>query len=672
MQELQWIFDYSNGKLLGLLKGALDYENPGGMFRRTRKDGQTNTERETAFRLTASDKEIVPDGRSQATLTATLYDFISGQENSSRPLVGKTVEFNIMPLEGLVPGTLSSIHAVTDSNGEATITFTAPNAETLARIEKYTQKHAAVRARTSEADHEELVSIYFKSGNGKILAHPSPGIGSSTCLIPPDKRYPALIEAYFEDGDGMPLTNEVVSFSISGEKPMGYLRNFTGQEGNSIQVNTDDKGFAQVHYCYNASSLPEKPVSEHIHAVSKTAGLSMTATVSIGLNLIFEEVESAFEGKGLVNAGENIPLRIKIKDAWNPHADLGEIINFWGTGATSGDHMLFVKLEIEKLGSVPDYLLDHLQIEKYPEEMFSDFMTVRSFKEKDRMNMLWMSGTTLEDYQGYPRISPQASGKSYYEARIALTDIHGKVVFPSEHPAAKAFLTLETGINADQLKIFVNLNPFAPQTKNQQILREALAYKYGTVVSITDALDAINRGDVDQLYRLLFGEIKSAILEKVSDYSVNNKEAVETYTQLSLAEKLQCDILHDESGPLAHMDEKVYGQLRSAFSDLNSRLIILSGEGDQQLLIEKSGSGNSGKSKVKFSLGGLDAKTEESINKFGNALKKKGKKVPLKEGGFVFDPGLNSYSLKKGNLSYYMIPADCSISHENTQWVKEF
>jgi hypothetical protein len=51
MQELQWIFDYSNGKLLGFLKGAPDYENPGGTFRRTRKDGQTNTERETAFRL---------------------------------------------------------------------------------------------------------------------------------------------------------------------------------------------------------------------------------------------------------------------------------------------------------------------------------------------------------------------------------------------------------------------------------------------------------------------------------------------------------------------------------------------------------------------------------------------------------------------------------------------
>lgn len=668
MSEVVWTFDYQNGILIG----SPDYENPGSVFRRTKKDGKTNTERETAFQLSASEKEIAADGQTQVLIKAKLYDFISGQEMSSRPISGKWIEFDILPLEGVTPGTLSSAGAITNADGEATVTFVAPDAESLAKITNYSRKYATIMARSTEADHEELVSIYFKSGNGKIFTHPSAGIGSSHGLIPPDKRYPALIEAYFEDENDTPLAHATVTFTIVAETPLGILRNFSGQEGKTVTANTDEKGFARVHYCYNSSSFPDKPISENIHVISETASISMTATVSVGLNLVFELVESAYEGKGLINAGENIPLRVKIKDIWNPEADLSEIINYWGIGEKAGNDMLFVKLEIEKLGSVPDYLLDYLQIEKYPEEKFSDFMMVRSFKKEGQMNMLWMSSASFADYQGYPRISPKVSGKSYYEARISLTDRHGNDVFPSKHPATKAFLTMESGIEADRFKIFVNLNPFAPQTKNQQILREALSYKYGTVVSITDAVDAINRGDVDKLYHLLFGEIKSAILNQVSNFSDYTQKAAETYTQLALAEKVQYDIIHNESGPLAQMDNDVYVQLKSAFNNIPGQLIILSGDGNQQLLLEKAQQENKTNSKIKFSFGGFDDKTKESFSKIEKAFKKKGKEVTVMEGEFVFDDELKTYSLKKGNITYYLIPEGSTFSFENAHGAKQF
>ncbi len=129
-----------------------------------------------------------------------------------------------------------------------------------------------------------------------------------------------------------------------------------------------------------------------IEISTPTSARPFIATVKIGLNLIFNSSENLYEGQE-ISAGEQIPLKLTIKDSWYPDLDLFQILNYWGKGGDYGDINLCAHLEIEKLGSMPDYLLDQFELEKYPDDNFKELMAVKTFRNEDRtikeFNILW-------------------------------------------------------------------------------------------------------------------------------------------------------------------------------------------------------------------------------------------------------------------------------------------
>jgi len=363
--------------------------------------------------------------------------------------------------------------------------------------------------------------------------------------------------------------------------------------------------------------------------------------VSTGLNLIFESLENAYEGKGIINAGEQIPLRVKIKDAWHPTLRLEEILSFWGTGGTAGEEMLFAKLEVEPISSVPVYLLDQLKLQQYPGQGFSDNMRIRTFKDKGQVNMLWMPAYGLHDYQGYPRIRPMTAGTHYYTATLSLVDGKGQEVFRSRHPARQAHFNLQTGLAADAFQIFFISNPFAPHSPEARLLLTTLDFMgFGTVMSVVNALDAINRGATDELYGLLFSEIKGAMLDKVKEGSAYKELFVDLYTGMALAEKVGLEIMNDQAGPLASMDAAILARLKETFSMGHRQLLVLYGDGQQRLFMVEDGEA--------------------------------GREIAVQEGGYVEGQGGEIISLKNGSVSIYLIPEGMEVDAAGSGIIKRY
>lgn len=346
--------------------------------------------------------------------------------------------------------------------------------------------------------------------------------------------------------------------------------------------------------------------------------------------------------------------------------------------------MLNLRLDIQKLGSVPDYLLDHLQISKSPDERFTERIQVRSFRDEagsiHEKNILWMPESSIHGYRGMPRVQPRSSGTHYYQASIILQDQEGKEIYSRAHPASTAYLTIHTGIEANALKLWINMNPFAPQTKNAELLKAALSFKYGSLVSILDAFDAINRGDTDALFRLLFDEIKGAILDKAGSRSAHTKEAIETYTQLAMAEKVLVEIAQDQTGPIAAIDDGIYQQLTKVFQSQPGQLVILQGNGNQSLRIIEAPEAPArddaievGKGKrFGITISGVDKKTVNTVHQIRNAARAGGSEIPTKERSFEYNSRLNTYAWKNGGLSIYLVPPGAQLQEENTGSMRRY
>ena len=187
----------------------------------------------------------------------------------------------------------------------------------------------------------------------------------NTGIVPPDKRFPADIQARIHK------PNANITFTISGDKAYGLLKTSDGETGKSVTVLSDGNGYANVQYFYSSDTPPDKPVTETIDIKFDGIGKTLNAYIKIGLNLTIEKVENGSEGKGIINAYEEVPLKIRVKDAFYPELDIPWILSHWGLGGNSGNEGLNIKLEIEPQGNVPDYLLDKLKLQKYPDKPFN-------------------------------------------------------------------------------------------------------------------------------------------------------------------------------------------------------------------------------------------------------------------------------------------------------------
>ena len=224
------------------------------------------------------------------------------------------------------------------------------------------------------------------------------------------------------------------------------------------------------------------------------------------------------------------------------------------------------------------------------------------------------------------------------------------------HPARKSLFNVEVGLAADAGVIFFISNPFKTDTKEQKLLATALDLMgFGAILSVVDALYMINEGDVEGLYSMLFSEVKGAIFDKVKAGSAYNELAVDLYTGMALAEKVGLDILKDQQGPIAAMEESIFKQLRNAFSWKPGQLVILRGYGYQKLFEAKEA---------------VEEKPEFEVALFGDDNPGKdpgGQKIeiPAIEGKYTVDDKRRTASLKNGFISIYIIPQGMKVSSED-------
>ncbi len=659
-------FDYNTGYISGTYG---EYPIP---FQKSSGDvillEEKEEEPEYAIKIYNTPKRVKPDGESTVEITVILWEYEPGNENSNKRLAGKTINFVLDEYSEFKAGELSATTAVTDANGQARVIFTAPTGERLQEAPSL-KLTSTVNAVCEEFNVDDKAYIDYILDDGKVMVEPTPAVISSEGIVPPDKRFPARIRAYFEDDNLNSLTNTKVRFWIDQVSPVGMLRGPGGTEGTELELITDEQGFAEVEYYYAAEKQLIRPVTESIKITSDQMAIPLEAKITVGMNIIFDLVENAYDGKGELNAGEEIPIRVKIKLAEYPNLDLSAFFNYWGYDEETGNQLL-VKLEIERISTVPTYLIQRLSLEDPPEPGFSEIMSVRSFKDKGELNYLWVPESSVAGYQGYPKISPQTIGTHYYEAHLTLTDQDGNAIYEADHPARTAFFNIQTGMSADWDQIFFLSNPFKQDSKEDQLCAAALGVMgMGTFLSVNDALHMINTGDVDGLFSILFSEVKGGILDKVKVGSAYKELAVDLYTGMALAEKIGLEILKDKTGPITAMEGAIFNQLHNAFNWEAGQIVILRGYGDQKLFEETEAEEkdkDAGKSNFALAISGSESNPPEG-NTASNKLE-----IPTTEKGYKVDEERKTSSLKNGYISIYIIPANMKVSSENAIEMKRY
>jgi hypothetical protein len=579
-----------------------------------------NSETEYTIKSTASPKEINPDGKSTAVLETNLYEYSPGNENSSKPISNKKITFRIEQQNGITPGKLSSYEAVTDANGKVNVVFTAPDANL---INNKNILSSSVVVRCDELGIEDIAYFNFTFDKGSVTVEPNvKGVVSKYGIVPPDKRYPAKVHAYLEDANGHKKANSKVTFTLSGNPTYGLLKTPDGQTGKTVITTSDANGNADVEYFFNSDSPPDKQAMETIDIKSEDMSSTMKGYIYIGLDLSIDKVENGYEGKGIVNAGEEIPLHIKIKDSRYPELDLTQVLTYWNG--------LNIKLEIKPLGDVPVYFLDKLKLQKYPQPAFEEIVDVKSFKDKGIFNILYVKESSLYKQKGYPCIKPTIPGQTNYEVKVNLADNSGQPLFISENGTNTSVISIKTGLPADAFSIFFIENPFGEHTDQAIFFRKILDLAgYGTIIEVSDIVTQINKGDYTGIVGKMIGELKDNMLGKLGEKIEIPKELAETYSEITFAEEIAS--LAGIEGFFSSMEDAFLEKLTSVATFGTSRMIVLHGNGNQQL---------------------IDGKTNTPIPVFENSLTK--------------DDKFNTISVKHGNVSVYLVPADLDFKFENS------
>jgi len=669
-------FDPTTGILMSF--AVSDGENDAYYFRYTKVGAKPV--RVPAMQLSGSKRDISPDGKSTLTVTATLYDYTPGDKQSSAPIAGKSIKFAIQPKQGVVAGKFSSPSAVTDQNGQAIVVFTAPTADELSGVNPAIQS-ITIKANSSDYNLEEEIYVDFASQKGKVWVEPGNGFLPDHSLIPPDKRFPVTIHVDFEDENLRPLANEEVTCIIrSDEKPLGKLRSDDGTEGTTIKVHTDQQGSAVITYYYASAGIPAVAVMETVEFRSKHMINPLKAYISVGMKIVINQAESAYEGKGEVSAYEEIPLRIEVMDAWHPEVDLMPFMSYWGLGGKSGETSLEIKLEVKKQGVVPDYLLDALKVVPIIEDPYEELVTVQTSADKKSKNKLWVPASSLKP-TGYPRIKPAYTGLNNYEIKVSLVDEKGKEIFLDEHPRQNGFLSIPTGLPADAFSIYMMTNPFGPHTEEARLARLLLGTvtfgKFGglgAIVSLADAAYAINTGNAKALNDVFLAEIQNKVVDNGGNIAGLGGQVFKLYNKLSIAEQYltYMSSLAANTGQSAYEKQLLSGIAAQMKSD-GKQMVILWGDGNRKLLEDHSAQDRDGddevsignKKIVKISISGLDPKSKEAVRKIKKAVGATVAEIKTKPGTFYHDEKMGTISLSRNGFTLYLIPTGMKVVAQN-------
>ena len=131
------------------------------------------------------------------------------------------------------------------------------------------------------------------------------------------------------------------------------------------------------------------------------------------------------------------------------------------------------------------------------------------------------------------------------------------------------------------------------------------------------------------------------MLSKVKEGSAYKELAVDLYTGMALAEKVGLEIMRGETGVVTAFEATVFDKLMETFNLKAGQLVVVTGDGTQQLYEDNQGTNV------------------------------QGSPIPVKEKSFVEDAKKNITSLKNGPVSIYIVPPGMKVrTDENSRMIR--
>lgn len=580
--------------------------------------------------------EVKADGRSLVKINLALSEC---EENAraSAPVKGAEITAEIAMQDGVRPGRLAQARVTTDAQGRAVIAYTAPKAEELldGRI-----NNVEIRLACAALGIKESVYVTLVSDQGKINVDPHYGGSpwSSVGVIPADKRFPATIEFYLEDEKMKPIRNTIVTFALTGKEKRGLLSGANGRAGVTVEVTTDDKGYAEATYTYAGPAELAQAFREEITITAKGMAQPKKAFVSVGIDLAIRSIRNMHEGKGELNAREEVPLAITVYDAFHPEArDLTAVLRHW-VGRKDNGPALGLRLAVDPAGNLPRYLIERSTITSVGNPPFDELVgTLYDAKKKE--TVLWM--TPGGSYEGCPRVTPRYTGANYYTVTVSLAELqHGTHVADPQPKNSTGILSIPCGVPADEWVIFYLDDPFGPNTKQARIFREILDIMgYGVLLKPTEITTALNKGDFEGLMASLVGLAHGKLIDKIKDVygGLLPAELMDAYADLTITERMLA-VCFDLSTADSRREEELVKKLMAQTKLKGLKLVTVVGTGTQAL-----------------------------------KNKKTGELIPASEGAIVGAlEGPGTLSLRQGKLSIYIVPVDLEVEPVGAASVHEY
>lgn len=514
---------------------------------------------------------------------------------------GADVRVRVVEHEGFVAGHVTPAETATGPDGKVEVTYHPPAAEDLPegfdRVE--------LRVTSELLTTEETVYLDFVSDAGRIFVEPHyGGAVSARAVIPADERFPATIEVRIEDDAMQGRAGVPVTLEIEGDAPVGTLRPIGGESGvTSVELVTDADGVARAHYAYTGRKVLEAPITERLVARSPEMKRPLHAEVSIGLDLRIANLEHRLRRGDAVSAGDEVPLRVTIADAFHPEAkQLGRVLNHWGSGGERGDTSLAVRLDISPAGSAPRYLYEKLALASYDNPSFARVMSLRHVPGGN--TALWMPSDAWA--AGWPRVKVLFSGANSFVARaslvtgtIAALGLESPEVEEKWRTNNRAVFTVPTDLPANEFVLFSLQDPFGPHTKEARVFREVLKLMGGgAILEVSRVATMVGEGNVEEvgkaLVTALAGKHVAAAAAGKLDLPDGGVEFLARYIALdevmgraqSVIE-IEKELLDDPDATRAMLRSLLDGVGRGAVAlpELEGKkLVTLFGKGEQVLL----------------------------------------------------------------------------------------
>jgi hypothetical protein len=547
--------------------------------------------------------------------------------------------------------------ATTDSQGRALLEYRPPPRDKMpAEVDR-----VAITVGCPALELEETVYVDFLAANGRVFMSPHFGATvSKQAVIPADPRFPASLEVVIEDDGMRGLPAAPVTIAIAGDTPRGLLRLPDGSEGISLTAATDGEGRVRAEYRYTGPADLAEPWLETLTITSPQLSRPLTATVSVGLDLAIAGLDHRVAPGSEVNAGDEVPLLITVRDAFRPEArHLGRVLGHWGAGTSSDS--LSLQLDIVSAGVSAQYFYERLALGNYDNPPVSTRVQLKDLE--DGRSALWLPSESL--VAGWPRVRPLFSGANSYCATVGL------LAGPSAEPEAaqalperwrsnnRALFTLPAGLPANEFLIFYLEDPFGEHTREARVFRQVLKLMGGgAILDCSEIATHVGKGDFAKVGEAL----ALAGCDKLLELAGEGAFDLDAVSQELLVRYLAMSEMQDTAGAyLAIGDELVGEELRDNFR--NSLDSLLSGLGqrmaEQPALRSQSLMVLYGQGEQRLRVRSLD----------GTPCPQ----PPAPVEGRITDSPDGTYSvLKQGRASVYTLPRELIAVPENVELTREY